>query len=79
MFLEYTKTVDGVYRALWLTTQSRDIQCYSLIHVQLLRASDSRKLRAKWFPDLLPQQIIKQAVPEIHEKDDELRFGSFTR
>ena len=39
MFLAYTKTVDSAFRVLLLATQSRDIQCYSLIHLQLLRAS----------------------------------------
>ena len=47
-FLVYTKTVDSVFRPLWLATQTRDTQCYSkcysLIHVQLLRASDAAKL-----------------------------------
>ena len=38
----YTKTVDSVFRELWLATQSRDIQYYSLIHLQLLRASDAK-------------------------------------
>ena len=28
-----TKTVDSVFRALWLSTQTRDIQWYSLIHL----------------------------------------------
>ena len=31
-----------VFRALWLATQSRDIHCYSLIHLQLLRVSDAK-------------------------------------
>ena len=38
----YTKTVDGVFRALWLATQSVDILRYSLIHLQFLRASDAK-------------------------------------
>ena len=46
---------------------------------------NSGQLRAKWPPGLLPKQtkkllqIIKQAVPEIHEDGEEIRFGSFTR
>ena len=37
-----TKTVDSVFRALWLAAQNRDIQCYSPIHLQLLRESDAK-------------------------------------
>ena len=33
--LVYTKTVDSVFRALWLATQSVNILHYSLIHLQL--------------------------------------------
>ena len=40
--LVYTKTVDSVFRALWLATQSVDILHYSLIYLQFLRASDSK-------------------------------------
>ena len=40
--LVYTKTVDRVFRALWLATQSVDILHYSLIYLQFLRASDSK-------------------------------------
>ena len=39
--LVYTKTVDSVFRALWLATQSVNILHYSLIHLQFLRASDA--------------------------------------
>ena len=38
----YTKTVDSVFRALWLATQSVNILHYSLIHLQFLRASDAK-------------------------------------
>ena len=34
--------MDIVFRALWLATQPPDIQGYSLIHIQLLRASDAK-------------------------------------
>ena len=40
ILLVYNKTVDIVFRALWLATQSVTIQRYSLIHLQSLRASD---------------------------------------
>ena len=40
--LVYTKTVDSVFRALWLAAQTRDIQCYSPIHIQLFRESDAK-------------------------------------
>ena len=42
IFLVYTKTVDSVFRALWLATQSVNILHYSLIHLQFLRASDAK-------------------------------------
>ena len=32
--------MDSVFRALWLAAQSVNIQHYSLIHLQFLRASD---------------------------------------
>ena len=41
-YLVYTKTVDSVFRALWLATQSVNILHYSLIHLQFLRASDAK-------------------------------------
>ena len=40
--LVYTETVDSVFRALWLATQSVNILHYSLIHLQFLRASDAK-------------------------------------
>ena len=40
--LLYTKTVDSVFRALWLATQSVNIPHYSLIHLQFLGASDAK-------------------------------------
>ena len=33
IYLVYTKTVDSVFRALWLATQSGNILHYSLIHL----------------------------------------------
>ena len=58
VFIIYWNSRYSVFRALWLATQRQDIQCSSLIHLQLLRKSDananSRKLRPKWFPGLLP-------------------------
>ena len=41
-YLVYTKTVDSVFRALWLATQSVNILHYSLIHLQFLWASDAK-------------------------------------
>ena len=38
----YTKTVDSVFRALWLATQSVNILHYLLIHIQFLRGSDAK-------------------------------------
>ena len=40
--LVYTKTVDSVFHALWLATQSVNILHYSLIHLHFLRASDAK-------------------------------------
>ena len=81
----FTKTVDSVFRALWLATQSVNILHYSLIHLQFLRASDTKlgKVASKMpsrFAAVTKReisQLIRQAVPEIHEEGDEVRFGSF--
>ena len=83
----YTKTVDSVFRALWLATQSVNILHYSLIHLQFLRASDAKlaKVSSKMpsrFAAVINKeisQLIKQAVPKIHEEGDEVGVGSFNR
>ena len=78
--------MDSVFRALWLATQSVNILHYSLIHLQFLRASDAK---LAWVASKMPSrcaavtnkeisQLIKQAVPEIYEKGDEVRGGSLT-
>ena len=46
----YTKTVDSVFHELWLASQTRNIQCYSLIHLQLLRTSDALQDDQNGFP-----------------------------
>ena len=64
-----------------------DILHYSLIHLQLLRGSDAElalvaskmPLRFAAVTNKEISQLIKQAVPEIHEEGDEVRFGSFNR
>ena len=66
-----TKTVDSVFRSLWLATQTRDLQCYSPMHLQLLRESHAElacvtSKMASWFA-------------QIHEEGDEIWFGSFNR
>ena len=79
--------MDSVFRALWLATQSVNIPHYSLIHLQFLRASDAKlALVASKMPSRFAavrnkeiSQLIKQAVPEIHEEGAEVRFGSFNR
>ena len=79
--------MDSVFRALWLATQSVSILHYSLIHLQFLRASDAKLAQvASKTPSRFAavinkeiSQLIKQAVPEIHEEGDEVRFGSFNR
>ena len=58
-----------------------------MIHLQFLRASDAKlaKVTSKMASRFAAvtnkeiSQIIKQAVPEIHEEGDEVRFGSFNR
>ena len=86
-YLVYTKTVNSVFRALWLPTQSVNILHYSLIHLQFLRASD---VKLAWVASKMPSrfaavtnkeisQLIKQAAPEIHEEGDKVRFRSFNR
>ena len=77
--------MDSVFRALWLATQSVDSLRYSLIHLQFLRASDAKlaKVASKMpsrFAAVINKeisQLIKQAVPQIHEEGGEVRFGSF--
>ena len=79
--------MDSVFRALWLATQSVDSLRYSLIHLQFLRASVAKlaKVASKMpsrFAAVINKeisQLIKQAVPEIHEEADEVRFESFNR
>ena len=39
MVSDYSFFMDSVFRALWLAAQSVNIQHYSLIHLQFLRAS----------------------------------------
>ena len=87
MYVFYTKTVDSVFRALWLATQSLNILHYSLIHLQFLRASNAKlaqvasKILSR-FAAVTNKEIsrlIKLAVPEIHEEGDKVRFGSFNR
>ena len=79
--------MDSVFRALWLAAQSVNILHYSLIHLQFLRTSDAKlaKVGSK-MPSRFAavtnkeiSQLIKQAVPEMHEEGDEVRGGSFNR
>ena len=70
MFLAYTKTVDSTFRVLLLATQSRDIQCYSLIHPSAPPSEQRRSVMVSRFTAVTNgeiSQIIKYAVPEIHE------------
>ena len=81
--------MDSVIHALWLATQSVNVQCYSLIHLQFLRASDAKLAKvtskvASRFAAVKKKnkeisQMIEQAVLEIHEEGDKFRFGSFNR
>ena len=85
--LVYTTTVGSVLRMLWLATQTPDIQCCSLIHLQLLRASDAKltlvmsKMVSRFAAATNKEisQKIKEAVPEIHKEGGEIRFGGFNR
>ena len=60
--LVYTKTVDIVFRALWLATQTRDIQCFS-------PPSEPKLATSKWLPGLL--SYIKQ-TKKFHKKTKKL-------
>ena len=79
--------MDSVFRALWLATQPVNILHYSLIHLQFLGASDAKlAYLASKMPSRFAavtnkeiSQLIKQAVPEIHEEGDEVRFESFNK
>ena len=62
MFLVYT-FVDSVLRALWLATQAPHIHCYSLIQLQLLRASDAK---------------LAEVIPEIAEEGVEIEIVCLT-
>ena len=85
--LVYTTTVGSVLRMLWLATQTPDIQCCSLIHLQLLRTSDAKltlvmsKMVSRFAAATNKEisQKIKEAVPEIHKEGGEIRFGGFNR
>ena len=56
----YTKTVDNGFRSLWLATQSVNIRHYWFTSSSSERATpNSRKLRAKCLPGLLPKQTKK--------------------
>ena len=58
-----------------------------MIHLQFLQASDaklaqvSNKIPSRFAAVTNKEisQLIKQAVPEIHEEGDKVRFGSFNR
>ena len=77
----------SIFRALRLAAQSVNNLHYSLIHLQFLRASSTKLAQvASKMPFRFAavtnkeiSQLIKQAVPEIHEEGDEVRFGSFNR
>ena len=79
--------MNSVLRMLWLATQTPDIQCCSLIHLQLLRASDAKltlvmsKMVSRFAAATNKEisQKIKEAVPEIHKEGGEIRFGGFNR
>ena len=82
-FLEYTKTVDSVFCVLWLATQSVNI-----LHYSPPPPSERRQTRVSCEQNAFPvaavtnkeiSQLIKQAVPEVYEEVDEVRFGSFKR
>ena len=60
--LVYTKTVDIVFRALWLATQTREIQCFS-------PPSEPKLATSKWLPGLL--SYIKQ-TKKFHKKTKKL-------
>ena len=62
--LVYTKTVDSVFRALWLATQSVNFLHYSLIHLQFLLASDAK---LAWVSSKMPSRFAAVTNKEIHK------------
>ena len=54
IYLVYTKTVDSVFRALWLATQTVNILHWFTSSSSEQATPNSRKLRAKCLPGLLP-------------------------
>ena len=84
-FLVCTKTVDSVSRALWLATQSVNVLNYSLIHLQFRERFQTRvSCEQNAFPvaavtNKQTSQLIKEAVPEIHEEIKVTKFDQFGR
>ena len=60
--LVYTKIMDIVFRALWLATQTQDIQCFS-------PPSEPKLATSKWLPGLL--SYLKQ-TKKFHKKTKKL-------
>ena len=60
-----TKTVDSAFHTLWLADQAQDIHCYSVIHLQLHRARDTK----------LALSFEQNGFPVCNE----IWFGSFNR
>ena len=79
--------MDSVFHTLWLATQSVNILHYSPIYLQFLQASNAKltqvvsKMPSRFAAVTNKEisQLIKQAVPEIHEEGDKVWFGSFNR
>ena len=83
--LVHTKAVDSVFRALigysiteHLFTDSPPV---SQSERRQTCVSCEQKRLSRFVAVLNKEisQVIKQAVPEIHEEGDEVRFGSFNR
>ena len=88
LLLLCTKTVDSVFRAFWLASQTWAIQRYSQIPFQgpsdakLVRVSLSKivsRFAAVTSEEILEINVNEEAVPEKHEEGDEIWYGSFYR
>ena len=86
MVLVYAKTVDSVFRALWLAAQSRNILHYSLIRLQpsgakLLQVTCTTKMAQSRFATVTSDEISKineEAIPDNTKKATKFGLAVFT-
>ena len=86
MYLVYAKTVDSVFRVLWLVAQSRNILHYSLIRLQpcgakLLQVTCTTKMAQSRFATVTSDEISKineEAIPDNTKKATKFGLAFFT-